>query len=279
MVQYRVITPDYFRAMSIPLKRGRFFDERDRLGSRDVIIINDKLARELWPDADPIGKILNVGDLRQPEPREIVGVVSDVRHQGLGVESPIEVYRPAYQVSWPFFGAVVRSTNEHAQLVSSVRAAVWAIDKDLPIDAIRTMDDLAVDSVGLRRTSMLLLGLFAGLAVLLASAGIYSMISYSVAVRTHEVGIRMALGARRADVLKTVMGRTAILTISGLAIGLVGSLGLTRFLASLLFNITPTDMVTLILAVLALAFTAICAAYFPVRRACRIDPNTALRYE
>src|SRR5262249_10970115 len=164
-------------------------------------------------------------------------------------------------------------------LVSSVRAAVWGVDKDLPIDAIRTMDDLAIDSVGLRRTSMLLLGLFACLAVLLASAGIYSMISYSVAVRTHEIGIRIALGARRADILETVMGRTAILTISGLAIGLVASLGLTRLLASLLFDITPTDMVTLILAVLVLAFTAICAAYLPVRRACRIDPNTALRYE
>jgi putative ABC transport system permease protein len=279
MVQYRVITPDYFRAMNIPLKKGRFFDESDRQGSRDVVIISDKFARELWPDADPVGRMINVGDLMQPEPREIVGVVGDVRHQGLGTEPPIEVYRPAYQVAWPFFGAVVRSTSEPAPVVSSVRAAVWAVDKDLPIDSIRTMDDLAIDSVGLRRTSMQLLGLFAGLAVLLASAGIYSMISYSVTVRRHEVGIRIALGARRADVLRTVLGHTAVLTISGLAIGLVASWGLTRFLASLLFNVSPTDTVTLVLAILALAFTAVCAAYFPVRRAFRIDPNTALRYE
>jgi putative ABC transport system permease protein len=279
MVQYRVITPDYFRAMNIPLKKGRFFDDRDRQGSQDVVIINDKLARELWPDADPIGRILNVGDLRQPEPREVVGVVGDVRHQGAGTESPIEVYRPAYQVSWPFFAAVVRSTGEGAQIVSAVRAAVWTVDKDLPVDRVRPMDDLAVESVSLRRTSMLLLGLFAGLAVLLASAGIYSMISYSVTVRTHEVGIRMALGARSANVLKTVLGRTAILTIGGLAIGLLAAFGLTRFLASLLFNITPTDTATLVLAVVTLAFIAVCAAYFPVRRACRIDPNTALRYE
>lgn len=278
-VQYRVITPDYFRVMNIRLKAGRFFDDRDRQGSRNVIIINEKLARERWPNTNPVGRTLNVADLARPEPREIVGVVGDVRHEGLAAESPIEVYRPAYQVSWPFFGVVVRTSLDPAQLVSSVRAAVWAGDKDLPVNDVRTMEDLAADSVGLHRTIMLFLGLFASLAVLLACVGIYSMISYSVTLRTHEIGIRMALGARTPDVLSIILGRTTMLTIIGLVIGLIAALGLTRFLATLLFDIRPTDMVTLVAAMLTLALTAVCAAYFPARRACRIDPNIALRDE
>jgi predicted permease len=279
IVQYRVITPDYFRVMHIPLRSGRFFDDRDHEGARDVVIINEKLARRLWPNTDPIGKSLTVADLARPQAREIVGVVGNVRHGGLTSEPPIEVYRPAYQTFWPFVGVVVRTSLEPSQVVRSIREAVWAVDKDQPVNEVRTMENLAADSVALRRASMLLLALFAGLALLLASLGIYSVISYSVTLRTHEIGVRMALGARTADVLVMMLGQSATLTLIGIALGLIASLALTRFLAALLFGITATDAVTVALAIVTMAIVAVGAAYFPARRASRVDPMVALRYE
>lgn len=278
-VQFRVITPDYFRVMHIPLKSGRFFTEQDRQGSRDVIIINEKLAHQLWPGGDPIGKILNVADLAKPEPREIVGVVGDVRHSGLASVSPIEVYRPAYQTAWPFFGVVVRTTTEPAALARPIREAVWAVDKDLPINRILTMDDLAADSIALRRSSMLLLSVLAGLAIFLACFGIYSVISYSVTLRTHEIGLRMALGATKAGILANTLRQSIGLTLTGVALGLAVALALTRFLTSLLFGVTATDAMTVVLAVITMTAVSAGAAYFPARRASLVDPMVALRYE
>jgi len=279
MVQYRVITPDYFHVMHIPLRSGRFFDDRDRQGSRDVVIINEKLARRLWPNADPIGKSLKTADLAKPEQREIVGVVGDVRHGGLTSEAPIEVYRPAYQAFWPFAGVVVRTSLEPTQVVRSIREAVWAVDKNQPVNDVRTMESLAADSLALRRASMLLLGAFAGLALLLASIGIYSVISYSVTLRTHEIGVRLALGARTTDVLLMMLGQSASLALIGIVFGLIAARALTRFLATLLFGITVTDAVTVVVAIVTMTVVAVSAAYFPARRASRVDPTVALRYE
>jgi len=278
-VQYRVITPDYFRVMHIPLRSGRFFEERDRPGSRDVVIINQKLARRLWPGGDAIGKTINVADFAKPEPREIVGVVGDVHHSGLASESPIEVYRPAYQAFWPFVGVVVRTTTEPAALAGSVREAVWAVDNQLPIDRVLTMDDLAADSIALRRSSMLLLSVLAGLALFLACLGIYSVISYSVTLRTHEIGLRMAVGATAADILAMTLRQSVALTLIGVALGLAAALALTRFLTTLLFGIAATDAMTLLLAIVTLTVVSAAAAYFPARRASLVDPMVALRYE
>jgi putative ABC transport system permease protein len=278
-VRYRVITAEYFRVMRIPLKSGRFFEEQDRQGSRDVVIINQRLARRLWPSGDAIGKTINIADFAKPEPREIVGVVGDVRHSGLALESAIEVYRPAYQAFWPFVGVVVRTTTEPTALARSVREAVWAVDKDLPINRVLTMDALAADSIALRRSSMLLLSGLAGLAVFLACFGIYSVISYLVTLRTHEIGLRLALGASSADILTMTLRRSVALTLTGVALGLAVALALTRFLTTLLFGITATDSMTLVLAVVTMTAVAAGAAYFPARRASFVDPMVALRYE
>jgi putative ABC transport system permease protein len=279
MVQYRVITPDYFRVMRIPLKSGRFFEDGDRQGSRDVVVINEKLARRLWPSGDAVGKTLNVADLATPEPREIVGVVGDVHHSGLASQPPIEVYRPSYQAAWPFVGVVVRTTREPTQLARSVSEAVWAVDKDLPINNVQTMDDLAADSIALRRSSTLLLSVFAGLALFLACLGIYSVISYSVTLRTHEIGVRMALGATTSDMLVMTLQQSVALTLIGIALGVAAASALTRFLTTLLFGITATDAVTLVLATVAMTAVSAGAAYFPARRASLVDPMVALRYE
>lgn len=278
-VQYRVITPDYFRVLHIPLKAGRSFDQRDGPGSPGVVIINEKLARRLWPHGGAVGQMLNVADFAKPEPREIIGVAGDVRHSGLAGDVPIEVYRPAYQTYWPFMGVMVRTTMEPGDVVNSVRQTIWAVDQDLPINNIQTMDELASDSVGLRRSSMLLLSVLAALAVFLACLGIYSVVSYSVTLRAHEIGLRMALGATARDMLLMTLRESILLTSIGLAVGLAAALGLTRYLATLLFGITATDTLTLAFALILMLAVAAGAAYFPARRAALVDPMAALRHE
>ena len=278
-VQFRVVTPHYFRVMRIPIKAGRDFDEQDRQVSREVLIINEKFARRLWPNGDAVGKTLNVADFATPEPREIVGIVGDVRHSGLASDAPVEVYRPTSQAYWPFVGVVVRTTIEPAELVSSVRRAVWSADKDLPVNSVQTMDDLAADSIALRRSTMLLLSVLAGLGVFLACLGIYSVISYSVVLRTHEIGLRMALGATTVDVLAMTLRQSISLALIGIFIGLLAAVGLTRFLATLLFRVTATDTITLAIAVIVMTAVSAVAAYFPARRASSVDPMVALRYE
>jgi predicted permease len=277
--QFRLVTPDYFRAMRIPVRRGRLFEERDRKGTAEVAIINERLARRLWPNEDPVGKTILVPDMLEPEPRQIVGVVGDVRHYGLAEEPPIEIYRPAYQAYWPFFTLVVRGSLDPMQLANSVRQAVWSVDKDQPIDAVRTMEQLAGDSVALPRASMVLLAIFAGVAVLLAALGIYSVMSYTVTQRTQEIGLRMALGARRGDVLRLVAGEAMLIALIGVGLGLTGAWLLTRFLASLLYGVRPTDPATFVAVSALLAAVALFASYIPARRATHVDPMVALRYE
>ena len=274
-VEFRVATPGYFRAMGIQLQAGRLFDERDRRGSTDVAIVNQRLARRLWPGQNAIGKMLPVADLGAIVPREVVGVVGDVRHSGLASEPPIEVYRPAAQVRWPFFAIVARGRVGAATL----EQAVWAVDKDLPVQSVRTMETLAAESIGLQRASMWLLAIFAAVALVLSSLGIYSVMSYVVAQRTQEIGIRIALGARPVDIVRTVVGWSAVLAGAGLVGGVGASWGVTRYLSSLLFGISPTDTVTLTAAAGGMALVAALAALRPARRAAQVDPVVALRWE
>jgi putative ABC transport system permease protein len=278
-VQFRVITRDYFKTMGIPLRSGRFFDETDRQGTEAVAIINEKLARRLWPNEDAVGKSIIVPDMATPESRRIIGIVGDVRHYGLAENSPIEIYRPFSQASWPFFGIVVRTALEPRQIENQVRQAILFVDKDQPIGSVRPMLELAGDTVALRRASTVLLGIFAGIAALLAALGIYSVISYGVTQRTREIGLRMALGAQRRDVLRLIIGEAMRVALLGLGLGLGGALLLTRFLGNLLYSVPATDPLTFVAVTALLAVAAAFAGYLPARRAAMVEPMIALRHE
>ena len=279
VARFRLVTPDYFQTMRIPLKRGRPFDERDRTGSAEVVLISEGLARRFWPNEDPVGKIITVPDMLTPAMRQIVGVVGDVRHYGLAEEAPIEIYRPFYQARWPFFTLVARASLDSVQLGNTLRQAVASVDKDQPIQSVRMMEELASDSVALRRASMVLLAIFAAVALLLAALGIYSVMSYTVARRTQEIGIRMALGAQSRDVLRLVTREAILLALAGVAFGLLGAFALTRFLGTLLYGVQPIDPVTFLGVSVLLIFVALLASYLPARRAAKVDPIVALRYE
>jgi putative ABC transport system permease protein len=279
IARFRLVTPDYFRTMRIPLKRGRLFDEGDRKGSAEVVILSEGLARRFWPNEDPIGKTMMVPDMQTPTIRQIVGVVGDVRHYGLAEAAPIEIYRPFYQARWPFFTVVVRGILEPVQLANALRQAITETDKDQPIQVVRMMDELAADSVALRRASMVLLAIFAAVAVLLAALGIYSVMSYMVVQRTQEIGIRLALGARPTDVLGLVTREALVLVVTGVSLGLLGAFGLTRFLATLLYGVQPTDPATFVSVSVLLTVVALLASYIPARRAAKVDPMVALRCE
>jgi len=279
IARFRLVTPDYFQTMRIPLRRGRPFDERDRKGGPEVVIVSEALARRFWPNEDPVGKNILVPDMQTPAMREIVGVVGDVRHYGRAEEAPIEIYRPFYQAYWPFFTVVARGILDPVQLANTVKQAITAVDKDQPIQAVRMMDELAADSVALRRASMVLLAIFAAVALLLAALGIYSVMSYTVSQRTQEIGIRMALGAQQMDVLRLVAREAVLLALAGVALGLLGAFALTRFLATLLYSVQPTDPVTFLAVSVLLTAVALLASYLPARRAAKVDPIVALRYE
>ena len=279
IARFRLATPDYFQTMRIPLKRGRLFDERDRTGGTEVVIISEGLARRFWPNEDPVGKIVIVPDMQTPAMRQVVGVVGDVRHYGLAEGAPIEIYRPFYQARWPFFTLVARGILEPVQLANTLRQAIGSVDKDQPIQSVRMMDELAADSVALRRASMVLLAIFAAVALLLAALGIYSVMSYTVSQRTQEIGIRMALGARQQDVLMLVTREAVLLAVTGVVLGLLGAFALTRFLATLLYSVQPTDPVTFLAVSVLLTVVALLASYLPARRAANVDPMVALRYE
>jgi len=274
---YRTISPDYFRTMGIALSRGRMFTEADGANAPPVGIINETAARRYWPDEDPIGKRLKI-DTDNPW-MEIVGIVADVHHMGLDSQPRPELYVPYLQDSWPFMTIVVRSTGSTASLANMMRTEVWAIDEDLPVPDIKTMDQLLSDSVARRRFNMLLLGIFGGVALVLAAVGIYGVMSYSVTQRTHEIGIRMALGASQSDVLRLVIGQGMGLALIGVGIGLGAAVALTRVLTSLLFGVGATDPATFVIITSVLTGVALVACFVPACRAMNVDPMVALRYE
>jgi putative ABC transport system permease protein len=278
----RVVSPGYFNTMGIESLRGRLFDEgQDRTDSRLVAVISDTMARRLWPNEDPLGRRIKPG--RSDSDEEwitVVGVAEDVRQFELTAEPKLQMYLSYSQPGFFVPGhLVVRTEVEPASLADPVREAVWSIDKDQPVSDIRSMKEIFSESIARQRFSMLLLGIFAGVAMLLGAVGIYGVVSYSVAQRAHEIGVRMALGARRSNVLKMVVGHGLKLVLIGVAIGLVAASILTRLMESLLFNISATDPATFVAIPVVLVVAAVLASYIPARRATRIDPLRALRYE
>jgi predicted permease len=272
------VSPDYFRTMGIPLLKGRLFTAGDRDGTSPAVIINQTMATRFWPREDPIGKRL-LGLTDKYEWQEIIGVVGDVKHDGLDTASGLQTYVPYFQVPSSWMAIVVRTAQDPHNLVASVSRQIYAVDREQPVAQVRTMEEILSDSIADRRTSAFLLGAFAAVACLLAAVGIYGVISYSVTQRMHEIGVRMAMGAREADALKLVVGQAFRLALMGAGIGLAASLAVTRLLQTMLFGIKPTDPATFLAMGLLLSGVALLAAYIPARRATKVDPMVALRHE
>jgi putative ABC transport system permease protein len=274
---YTTVTADYFRTMQIPMLQGRQFTLQDRAGSPGVIIVNDILARRCWPGESPIGKRFTVGF--EKESREIIGVVGSIKQTTLDAEARPAMYMPHLQSPSPGMTVLVRTTGNPSAVATAVRDAVWAIDRDVPVTHIQTMDQVFGASVAQPKFSMLMLGLFAALALLLSAVGIYGVMAYSVSRRAHEIGVRMALGARTGQVMKLVLKEGMSLALLGIAIGLLGAFAITRVMASFLFGVGAKDPLTFIGVSALLAVVALVACYIPARRATRVDPLVALRYE
>jgi putative ABC transport system permease protein len=280
-VVYRAIGPGYFSTMGIKMVQGRDFNEQDKSDSVQAVVISEKTARHYWPGENPIGKRLKPGSTTSEIPwREVIGVVKDTRQNDFVAPPKMQMYFVHSQInSFVPNALVVRTSIDPLSLATSVRNAVWSIDKDQPVSNIRSMDEIISEAVARQRFSMLLLGVFAGLALVLAAVGIYGVMSYSIAQRTHEIGIRMALGAQRSDVLKLMVGQGLRLVVVGVVIGLAAAFILTRLMTSLLFGISATDPTTFITISLVLMSVALLASYIPARRAMKVDPMFALRYQ
>jgi putative ABC transport system permease protein len=283
MTDYRMINSDYFAAMGMRIVKGRAFSRHDTEDAPGVVIINETLAARYFAGEDPIGQRLNLSGSPK-DLREIVGVVADVRNYGLDAEVKPEVYVPFLQSAPGYLSSmtsaltiVVRSTIDPTALSATLREQVQALDKDQPVSAIKTMEWYLADSMAQRRFNMLLLAVFAGLALILAAVGIYGVIAYTVTQRTHEMGIRIALGARGGDILRLVFSNAMLTTVTGILIGLGAAFALTRLLQSLLYQVTATDPVVFATIPLLLLAVAAMATYFPARRAMKVDPITALR--
>jgi putative ABC transport system permease protein len=277
--RYRVASPDYFRTMGISVIRGRSFTEQDKAGATPVIVVNETLARRHWPGQDPIGKRIRFyGPLDKAPWMEVVGVIADVKHD-LTIPVMPEYYLPYAQDGWTGMVLVAKTSVDPASLAGGLREQVWAIDKDQPVFDIRTMQEVRSGSVALYSFSSVMLGIFAGVAMILAAIGIYGVMAFAVTQRTQEIGIRMALGARTADVMKLVVKHGMKLALLGIVIGLAGSWALTRFIGKLLVGVQPTDLLTFSVVSLCLLVAAFIACYLPARRATKVDPLVALRYE
>ncbi len=281
-LDYQVVSPGYFPTLAIPTLSGRSLTEGDGETSERVIVINQAMARRYWPGDDPVGKRLAIGESSKDTSwRTIVGIVADNRHASLS-ETPVPTAFIPYQQdleSWPRMGFVIKGTTDAASLTSAVRKELAAVDPSQPVYAVEPMDKLMQTSVAQRRFIMLLLGSLSAIALALAVVGIYGVISFSVSERTQEIGIRMALGARATDVLRMVLGQGLRVAVIGIVIGLGAAFGLTRLLSSLLFEVSPTDPRTFAVVAVLLGAVALFACYIPARRATKVDPLVALRYE
>lgn len=276
-----MVSPEYFTTLGVPLIQGRGFNAADKQGAPGVVIINQTLAERYFADESPIGKRLKVGGANRPRNRwnEIVGVVGDVKYSGLDAKPEPAYYMPLEQNVWGAAYLVVRTSLSPASLTPAIREQIWQLDKDIPIANLATMDQLLSNSVAQPRFRTLLLGIFAALALVLASIGIYGVISYSVTQRTHEIGIRMALGAQARDVSALVVRQAMALALIGVSIGLAGAFWLTRLLEGLLFEVSTTDQATFAGVSALLVTVALLACWIPARRASRVDPMVALRCE
>ena len=274
----RIVGGDYHRALGIPLLRGRSFDARDTESSPDVVMVNEALARRHFPGENPLGKRITF-EWYDTLRAEIVGVVGSVREMGPTEDPSPAIYIPYRKRPDDLFHVLVRTTGDPRSLADNARAVVRSLDPNQPVADIRTMEQVAGATVARPRLNLLLLGGFAILALLLAAIGIYGVISYSVTQRRAEIGVRVALGASRPDVLRLVVGQGVRLTLAGLLVGLAGALVLTRLMTSLLFGVEPTDPLTLATVAAFLAAVALLASWIPARRAAATDPAIALRAE
>ncbi len=273
---YRVVTPQFFEAIGTRLIQGRAFTEHDDTNAPHVVIINEALARRFIPGGDPIGKRLIIDD---EAPLEIVGVAANLKNEDLDEEPETGIYVPFLQNPWYSMALAVRSKSDPAGLAPLIRHEVSALDGDQPIDNVRTMQEVVDESLSAKRLATIMFGCFAASALLLAAIGLYAVMSFTVAQRTHEIGIRMALGANPKQIQKMVVGQGLILIVVGLLIGIVGSLAMTRAMSQILYGVSPNDPLTFAGVSLLLSVTALLASYIPARKATKVDPMVALRYE
>jgi len=279
-VDWRLVTPYYFRTVGTPLLRGRFLTPSDQENTEPVTLINSTMARRFWPGEDPIGEHVRTGFDGKDTWVTIVGVVGDVKDHGLGVETRPQMYRPYDQRPWATSVTVmVRASLDPLQLANTVRHKVWAVDKNVPVSDVQTMERVISGSVAEPRFHTLLLSMFSATALMLAAVGIYGTMSYAVVSRTHEIGLRMALGAGKTEVLRMVIGRALTLALMGVATGLVMAVGLTRLMSGLLYGVRPTDPATFGGVAILLTAVSILASYIPARRAMGVDPTVALRHK
>jgi putative ABC transport system permease protein len=289
---YVVVGPDYFRTMGIPLRAGRAFSDTDTPAGEQVVIVSESLVRKYWPDQNPIGKRLKISSDANDKNRpwlSVVGVAGNVRSEGQFAPFIPEIYVPCTQYPWILSPRqmVVRTASNPTAIVDAIRQVVEAMDKDVPISEVSTMEEIVAGTIRQQRTVMWLLGGFAALALILAALGIYSVISYAVMQRTHEIGIRIALGASQQEVIRMVVRQGMILAAIGVSLGLLGAWGMTRVLSGLpldvriplLFDVRPLDPLTLASVTVVLVLIALVACYLPARRAARVDPMVALRCE
>jgi predicted permease len=273
----RDISPTYFATMGVPLIEGRVFTDHDNADGPRVVIVDQTLAHHYFPHEDPIGRHVMFGAASQP--REIVGVVGGVHDTGLDQQTRPTIYFPYLQTGDQTLSMVVRTTSRPEAILPSIKAAIWAVDKDQPVFNVRSMDEIVSSVLSAHRLAFILLGVFAFVALALAAVGIFGVTSYSVSQRTHEIGLRMALGANSKDLLRLVVGQGLRLTLIGMAAGLVAALVLTRFLSSILYGVRPADPITFASVSVLLTIVAVLASYIPARRATKVDPMVALRCE
>jgi putative ABC transport system permease protein len=280
-VDLYVATPGYLSSMEIPLLKGRSIAEQDSPDSFKIALINSTMASQLWPNEDPLGKrIAFPGSEKNPQPwRTVVGVVNDVAQYALDRKAPMQIYVPQSQFPTSFNSIVVKTETEPNAMISAIRREILALDKDQAVFNVTTLEQLMGESILIRRFFMFLLLIFAALALILAAVGIYGVMSYAASQRTHEIGIRMALGAQASDVIKLIMGNGMLLAMIGVSAGLLGAFALTRWMEGLLFGVTTTDAVTFVTVSFGLIVVALLACYIPARRATKVDPLVALRYE
>ena len=279
LVGMHAVSPGYFRAMGIALLRGRELSDRDVPGAPVAAVINQKFAQRVWPGQDPIGKQFRVFNAEKEQPEVVVGVVANVKINGLEEDDSTDAYESVAQHPWSDVVVAVRTTQGGESLLPSIRAIVAEYDPELAVASVRSMDEIAAASLGSRKLTLTLVALFAVLALVLATIGIYGVMSYVVSGRTQEIGIRIALGAQRRDVFKLVVGQGMALAGAGLVLGLFAAAGVTRYLSSQLFQVKAIDPLTYGGVTLLLASVALLACYIPARRATRVDPLVALRYE